>query len=67
MSKGVKGFADKVAKSSKDNKTYCPVCGESIEYVKHIVTTSDPSNKRSMRFKEQIVCICKCNRDQIYQ
>ncbi|MCK9244430.1 MAG: hypothetical protein PHC43_03465 [Candidatus Marinimicrobia bacterium] len=66
MAKGGKGFAEKTAKSSRNVKVTCPVCGENIEYVKHIATISDPA-KRSMRFKEQIVGVCKCNRDQIYK
>lgn len=66
MAKGGKGFAEKTAKSAKNTKIVCPVCGENIDYVKHIETISDPA-KKSMRFKEKMVGICKCNHDQIYK
>ncbi len=63
MSKNVKGFADKIAKSSKDFKTHCQVCGEALEFVKHIQPIADPQ-KKSLRFKEQMIGLCKCNRGQ---
>lgn len=63
MSKGVKTFADKLAKNAKDFKIHCPVCGESMEYVKHITPTTDA--KGSVRFKSRVVGLCKCNRSQI--
>ena len=63
MSKGGKGFADKTSKTSKNKKTICPVCGESIEFIKHIETVNPTPN--SMRFKEKMVGVCKCNRAEI--
>jgi hypothetical protein len=66
MAKGGKGFADKTSKAGKIAKKTCPVCGEPIDYVKHVTTVSDADNK-SMRFTEKMVAVCKCNRDQIYK
>jgi len=66
MAKGGKGFADKTSKAGKNTKTVCPVCGEPIDYIKHVTTVSD-AGKKSMRFTEKMVGVCKCNRDQIYK
>ncbi len=66
MAKGGKGFADKTAKAGKNTKTVCPVCGENIDYIKHITTVTSADNK-SMRFQEKMIGVCKCNRDQIYK
>ncbi len=60
------GFAAKVAKASVDFKIHCPVCGEAIEIVKHISTVSNPENN-TVRFKERMIKVCKCNRSEIYK
>ncbi len=64
MSKGVKTFADKLAKNAKDFKIHCPNCGEPFEYVKHIMPITDAKGN-TLRFKEKVVGLCKCNRSQI--
>jgi hypothetical protein len=61
-----KGFADKTSKALRDNKKHCAVCGEAIEFIKHIVTVTD-SKSNSIRFKEKMVGVCKCNRNEIYK
>lgn len=63
MSKSVKTFADKLAKNAKDFKTHCPVCGDAIEYIKHITPLTD--SKGNIRFKSAVIGVCKCNRSQI--
>lgn len=64
--KGARSFAAKVAKSTADAKRHCPVCGEAIEYIKQITTVTDKEN-HSMRFKEKMVAVCKCNRNEVYK
>lgn len=61
-----KGFADKTSKALRDNKKHCAVCGEAIEFIKHIVTVTD-SKSNSIRFKEKMVGVCNCNRNEIYK
>jgi hypothetical protein len=61
-----KGFADKTAKALRDTKKHCPVCGEAVTPVKHITTVSDPKT-HSMRFKETMVPVCKCNQENYYK
>lgn len=60
------GFAAKVAKSSVDLKIHCPVCGEAIDVVKYISTINSPENN-AMRFKEKMIKVCKCNRNEFYK
>lgn len=61
-----KGFADKTQKALKDSKKHCAVCGEPIELVKHVVTLKDEV-KNTIRFKEKMVGVCNCNRNEIYK
>jgi C4-type Zn-finger protein len=61
-----RGFADKVAKSSQDFRKHCPVCGEAIEMVKHIIPVQDEATN-SIRFKERMVGVCNCNRSEIHK
>ena len=61
-----KGFGDKTSKALKDFKKHCPVCGEPIEFIKRIITITNPE-KNSIRFQEKMVGVCKCNRSEIYQ
>lgn len=61
-----KGFADKTAKALRDTKKHCAVCGEPIEMIKHIVTQQS-GNGETIRFKEKMVAVCNCNRNEIYK
>jgi hypothetical protein len=61
-----KGFADKTSKALRDYKKHCAICSEPIEFIKHIVTVTDSTTK-SIRFKEKMVGVCKCNRSEIYK
>jgi hypothetical protein len=61
-----KGFADKTAKALKDNKMHCAVCGDPIEMIKHIVTQRDAASD-TIRFKEKVIGVCSCNRNDIYK
>ncbi len=61
-----KGFADKTAKALRDARKHCPTCGEPIEFVKYIGTGTDPE-KNSMKFKERILQICSCNRNEYFK
>jgi len=58
-----KSFADKMAKSTHDFTTHCPICGESIMMVKRIA--SEKSEKTgAWRFNQKFVGICKCGDDE---
>ncbi|MDO9547835.1 MAG: hypothetical protein Q7J65_02580 [Candidatus Marinimicrobia bacterium] len=61
-----KGFADKMSKALKDSKKHCAVCGEPIELVKHVVTQKVTVSD-TIRFKEKMVGVCNCNRNEIYK
>jgi len=64
--KGVRGFADKTKKALEDSKKHCAVCGEPIELIRHVVTLKDEV-KGTIRFKEKMVGVCNCNRNEIYK
>jgi len=61
-----KGFADKTAKALRDARPHCPTCGEAYELVKHI-SCDQNTEKNTLKFKEQMVRLCKCNRSEYYQ
>lgn len=61
-----KGFADKTQKALKDSKKHCAVCGEPIELIKH-VTTQKSTGSDTIRFKEKMVGVCNCNRNEIFK
>jgi hypothetical protein len=56
-------FAAKWARADAANNK-CTVCGETYNMVK-LVDTEDGA-KSSVRFKENIVGVCKCNEKEIY-
>ncbi|HDN58992.1 MAG: hypothetical protein DRP91_02915 [Candidatus Neomarinimicrobiota bacterium] len=66
MARKVSGFADKLRKQMTDYTVHCPVCGESIQFVKHIVSVTSKDGK-SIRFKEKVERVCKCNRQEIFK
>ena len=56
-------FAEKMAKSTQDFTTHCPICGESIAIIKRI--TSEKSDKTgAWRFNQKFVGLCKCGDDE---
>jgi len=58
-------FADKVAKAGAMKGAKCGVCG--TIYQPLLVVTSERSvAKKSWKFNERRVQICKCNEKQIY-
>ncbi|MBO8130218.1 MAG: hypothetical protein H0Z29_01725 [Candidatus Marinimicrobia bacterium] len=66
MARKVSGFADKLRKQMTDYSTHCPVCGESIQFIKHIISVED-EKKKSIRFKEKVERVCKCTRQEIFK
>lgn len=60
------GFAAKVAKGSSARAArVCPECGQTIAAVK--LVTSEPSPiKKSWKFNQRFVSLCKCNEDEVY-
>ena len=59
-----RSFAAKVAKSQHLTQQHCPTCGEELSQVK-IIDSSKDEVKKSWRFKEKFVHICKCNEKDI--
>ncbi len=59
-----RSFAAKIAKGSHKKANQCPVCGETYNLLK--VVASEPAAKGSIRFKENMVGVCKCNEKEIY-
>ncbi|MBN2008417.1 hypothetical protein JW960_03610 [candidate division KSB1 bacterium] len=56
-------FAAKLARGDVFHDK-CSVCGETISMVK-VVDTEDGA-KDSVRFKEGMVGVCKCNEKEVY-
>jgi len=59
-------FAAKVAKGAMARSVkVCPQCGQNISAVK--LVTSEPSPaKKSWKFNQRFVEVCKCNEDEVY-
>ncbi|MCK5521364.1 MAG: hypothetical protein KAI81_09645 [Candidatus Marinimicrobia bacterium] len=58
------GFGAKIANRAKEGKN-CPVCGEQISYVKHF--SSDNSLKTGVKFKQKVVGVCGCNKNEVFK
>ncbi len=59
-----KGFASKTERALMDKLKKCPICDEDIVRVKHIKTSS---TENSMKFTENVIKVCKCNKSEIYK
>ena len=63
-----RSFAGKVAKVSKGGAAahakVCPVCNETIVTYQHISLVPN-EEKKSMRFNDKFVGVCKCNAHEI--
>ncbi len=58
------GFGAKIANRAKQGKT-CPVCGDQISYVKHFM--SDATLNTGVKFKQKVLGVCSCNKNEIYK
>ena len=65
MGKKDRTFASKVAKGAVEHGEKCPVCGDTFHLLK-VVSTMDVPEKKSYRFQEKMVKVCKCNEKEIY-
>jgi len=60
-------FAEKTKKAAQKNEgDVCPECGEEVEIVKYIRPV-DPEDKNSLKFKNTMIKVCDCNKEEIYQ
>ena len=60
-------FAEKTKKTAQTaHGEECPECGAEVKLVKHIKSVSS-DNKKSLKFKTNIVKVCDCNKQEIYQ
>jgi hypothetical protein len=59
-----RSFSGKTAKVAKGGAAahakICPVCGEPIVTLKHISLVPN-EEKKSMRFNDKFIGVCKCN------
>jgi len=57
-------FQDKIAKSKMKKNPECPTCGEE----RIIVKTIKPyrTDKGSIRFREEVLRVCSCNKEEVY-
>lgn len=55
-------FADKASK--KAHTKMCPVCATAVEPTR-VVDPSYSTDKKSWKFKDKIVEICKCNQKDL--
>ncbi len=55
-------FADKASK--KTHATICPVCSAQVEYVR-LVDPAYSTDKKSWKFKDKLIGICKCNEKEV--
>ncbi|MEA3500916.1 MAG: hypothetical protein U9R41_07865 [Candidatus Marinimicrobia bacterium] len=59
----VKTFGAKIAhREKKENK--CPVCGETISYVKHYF--SEKNDKNNVKYRNKIEAVCNCNKNDLF-
>jgi hypothetical protein len=59
-------FAAKVAKArSKGGGNHCPECDEVLVAVK-LVTAEKSEAKKSWKFNQKFVRVCKCNEAEVY-
>ena len=56
-------FADKARKQQMIKGALCPVCGEVLQPIKMITPEVTPIE--SVRFREKLVRVCKCNREKV--
>ena len=55
-------FADKASK--KSHVKICPVCSTAMEPIR-LVDPTFTTDKKSWKFKDKIVAMCKCNQKDI--
>lgn len=55
-------FADKSAKKAQTRT--CPVCQETIQFVKHVKAVK--GDKGAWKFRSLNIGICKCNSAEVY-
>jgi hypothetical protein len=58
-------FADKVTKAAAMKGSKCPVCG-TIYQPLLLVSSERTEAKKSWKFNERRVMVCKCNEKQVY-
>jgi len=58
----VMSFADKANK--KAHQRFCPVCSETIQFVK--LCRAVKGDNGAWKMRNQNVGVCKCNHDEIY-
>jgi len=59
----VKTFGAKIAhREKKENK--CPICGGSVNYIKHYF--SEKNNKNNVKYKSKVEAVCDCNRNELF-
>ncbi len=58
-----RSFAAKVSKAHGAGGSHCATCGEAFSTLK-VVSTQENAEKKSLRFKETLVSICKCNENE---
>ena len=56
-------FADKARKQQMIKGAICPVCGEAMQNIKMI--SPETVEGEGVKFREKLVRICKCNREQV--
>ena len=65
MAKKKRGFIDKVRKGTDPIGDVCDKCNQEIEYMK-LFLPEHLEDKNSWRFKEKMVGVCNCNRNEIF-
>jgi hypothetical protein len=55
-------FADKSSK--KSHAVICPVCGETIQYIRHV--KAEKADHGGWKYRHQNLGVCKCNTKEIY-
>ena len=55
-------FADKSSK--KAHSMTCPVCGETLQYIRHV--KAEKADNGGWKYRNQNIGVCKCNTNEIY-
>ncbi len=60
-----RGFIDKVRKGTDPIGEVCEKCSQEIKYMR-VIDPQYLENKNAWRFKEKVVGVCNCNRNEIF-
>lgn len=64
MAKKQKSFAEKVASAGEVSGSVCPICGDTLAYVKQVKSIQNPETN-AWKFNQKMVATCSCNKSEV--